>query len=305
MPSLTIFTAPKPFTDAHIATIQRNAIQNWQRLGDVQIVLLGDESGMAEVAAEFGVIHLAQTRRNASGTPLVSSMFALARQVSDSPLLMCTNADMLYLPDAVESARCAAAQRSRFLLVGQRWDLDVRAALDLGAGWESRLAERVRKQGSLHLPAGSDYFIFPSDLYLDVPDFAIGRSGWDNWMIYHARQQGWDVIDATRAVTAIHQNHDYSHLPGGQPHYNQPESHENIARAGGSAKLYTILDADWQMQDGRIFKPRLTLLRFLRRMEMLCAPKQNGAQTKTRAGTLRGWLARRFRRLRRRLTGSL
>ena len=30
-----------------------------------------------------------------------------------------------------------------------------------------------------------------------MPDFAIGRAGWDNWMIYHARQQGWPVIDGT------------------------------------------------------------------------------------------------------------
>ena len=33
MTELTIFSAPKAFRDAHIATIQRNAIRSWQALG--------------------------------------------------------------------------------------------------------------------------------------------------------------------------------------------------------------------------------------------------------------------------------
>ncbi len=56
---LTIFSAPKPFTDPHINTIQRNAIQSWQQMGsDVEVILVGEEDGMADVAAEFEVTHL-------------------------------------------------------------------------------------------------------------------------------------------------------------------------------------------------------------------------------------------------------
>ena len=32
-PLLTLFTAPKPFTNPHIALIQRNAIRSWMALG--------------------------------------------------------------------------------------------------------------------------------------------------------------------------------------------------------------------------------------------------------------------------------
>ena len=35
-------------------------------------------------------------------------------------------------------------------------------------------------------------------------------------MIYRARSLGIPVIDATRAVTAVHQDHDYSHVPEGR-----------------------------------------------------------------------------------------
>jgi hypothetical protein len=149
------------------------------------------------------------------------------------------------------------------------------------------------------MPSGSDYFLFPHDLFSEIPDFAIGRAGWDNWMIFHARQQGWPVIDATPSILVIHQDHDYSHLPGGKPHYEHPESQVNQDLAGGSANLYMVLDSDRQLVDGRIRRPRLSLLRLLRGAEMSLTPP--GSQ---RRG-LRWKLARLFRRLRRRITGSL
>ena len=50
MAFLTIFTAPKPFTNPHINIIQRNAIQSWMRLKDVEVLLIGDEAGIPEAA---------------------------------------------------------------------------------------------------------------------------------------------------------------------------------------------------------------------------------------------------------------
>src|SRR5438132_908480 len=42
---------------------------------------------------------------------------------------------------------------------------------------------------------------------------AVGRPGWDNWLIMDIRRRGVDLIDASRIVRPIHQNHDYSHVP--------------------------------------------------------------------------------------------
>ncbi len=305
MAYITIFSAPKPFVDPHITTIQRNAIRNWQRLGDVEVLLMGDERGMNDAAALTGVRHVAQVRRNAKGTPFVSDMFAQARAISDSPLLMCANADMLFLPDLLPAVHLAAQQFNAYLIVGQRWDLDLREPLDFGGGWAEQLKHDLDRSARLHIPAGSDYFIFPRHLYDAMPDFTIGRSGWDNWMIYQARRQGWMVIDATQAITAIHQNHDYSHLPGGQPHYNLDESQENIRLAGGAANLYTILDADRQMRNGKIGRPQPTLLRLLRQAEVSLTVAPSESRTKSQIEIGRAWAARRLRRLRRRLIGSL
>lgn len=300
MSELTIFSAPKPFTNPHINIIQRNAIQSWSHLGpQVQVLLVGEEDGLAQAAAEYQVPLLPDVKRNESGTPLVSSIFDLARQVSQSPLLAYVNADVLLLPHFVEAALQVASQLESFLIIGQRWDLDVRSLLDFSAGWEQRLQSDLRQRGRLHLPAGSDYFIFPRALFDEMPEFAIGRAGWDNWMIFHARQQGWPVVDGTPSIQVIHQDHDYSHLPGGKAHYELPESRVNEALAGGSANLYMVLDSDRQLVHGRVQHPRWTWLRSLRRVETWLTPADG-----SRKG-LRWQIARRARRLRRRLTGSL
>ena len=104
MPLITLFSAPKPFTNPHIAMIQRNAIKSWTLLSDVEVILLGEEEGLAEAAKELGVKHIAHVASNANGTPLISSMFKLARENSSSDLLCIINADMILMPDFVESA---------------------------------------------------------------------------------------------------------------------------------------------------------------------------------------------------------
>ena len=280
--------------------IQRNAIQSWQHLGpDVDVLLVGEEPGLADTAAEFKITLLPQVQRNEVGTPLVSSIFELARAESTSSLLVYVNADILLLPDIVDGAHKVADLAQDFLVVGQRWDLDMQTELEFTPGWEKHLRDDVLSRGRLHLPAGSDYFIFPRNLFTGMPDFAIGRAGWDNWMIYYASQQGWLVVDGTPSITVIHQDHDYGHLPDGKPHYTMDESRENEAMAGGSANLYMVLDSQKQLRDGVLRTPSPSLVRTLRQGEVWLTPPDG-----TRQG-IRWSLARRLRRLRRRLTGSL
>ena len=269
MPLITLFSAPKPFTNPHIAMIQRNAIKSWTLLPDVEVILLGEEIGLAEVAKELGVKHLPAVARNESGTPLISSMFQLARENSNSELLCIINADMVLMPDFVEAARRSRMLRDKYALLSQRWDYDITKPINFAAGWESQLVEAVRKQNQLHRPAGSDFFLFPKACYADIPNFIIGRAGWDNWMIYKARAEKWAVIDCTPSVMIVHQNHDYSHLPGGKPHYEHPDTNENIRLAGGQANIrYTILDSTHQLANGKLTRPKLTYLRFMRKVEL-------------------------------------
>ncbi|HQU35636.1 MAG: hypothetical protein IPM31_04035 [Anaerolineae bacterium] len=269
MTLLTLFSAPKPFTNPHIAMIQRNAIRSWTLLYDVEVILLGEETGLAEAARELGVKHIPNVARNESGVPLISSMFQLAREHSDSDLLCIVNADMILMDDFIEAAKHVKSQRSKFVLLSQRWDLDVTQPLEFANDWQDKLRSMAYAVGSLHRPAGSDFFLFPKSCYQDVPNFTIGRAGWDNWMIYKARKEGWAVIDCTPSVMIVHQNHDYSHLPDGKSHHEHPETNENIRLAGGQANVrYTILDATHQLADGKLIRPKMTSLRLTRKLEL-------------------------------------
>jgi hypothetical protein len=197
-------------------------------------------------------------------------MFELARRNSNSDLLCIINADMILMSDFVEAARRSRILRDKFVLLSQRWDSDVTQPIEFTNGWEDQLRSTVHASGSLHRPAGSDFFLFPLSTFHEIPPFTIGRAGWDNWMIYQARAENWSVIDCTPSLMIVHQNHDYRHLPGGKPHYEHPDTNENIRLAGGEANIrYTVVDATHQLRNGKLVRPPMTYLRFMRGLELM------------------------------------
>lgn len=269
MPVLTLFTAPKPFTDPHISTIQSNTLRNWRALGEnIEVVVIGDEPGIADVCQSLNITHLPDVRCNEKGTPLISSIFDLARSVNDSPYLAYFNADILVLPGLIESLGVIAKNKKQFLAVGQRWDLNVEESLSFASGWEKALREKVQQNGKLHGQTGSDYFMYPRECFKDIPDFAVGRAGWDNWMIFHARWQHWPVVDLSEAVTIVHQNHDYAHLPGGIKHFYQPETADNVRMAGGRRTIFKLSDATHELVDHKFKRKTLDWHSFWREVEI-------------------------------------
>jgi len=267
-PYLTLFTAPKAFTDPHTSLIQHNALRSWQAMGDlVSVVVVGDEEGIAEAAKAYGFTHRPDVRLNKLGTPLISSIFELGRQENDSPFLAYVNADIILFPEILDVIRTVASQAEQFLLIGQRWDLEVLQPLTFEGNWVPALKNTMHKDGELHSRTGSDYFIFPRSCFQDIPDFSVGRAGWDNWMIYQARRQGWLAVDCSAELDIIHQEHDYRHLPEGKPHYRLPETGENIRLAGGRRTIFLLDDASHRMVDGKLQKMPLTWTRFWREFQ--------------------------------------
>lgn len=242
---LTIFTTPKPFR-GHIGVIQTNAIQSWVLLRpEPEVILFGSEEGTAEVASRFGIRHIAEVECNEYGTPLVSSIFSIAQDVASHQLMCYVNADIILISDFLTAIR--QVQRQSFLIVGQRWDVDVKEPVDFDKpDWEACLRTRVTEEGKLHPKSGIDYFVFSRGLYNDIPPLAIGRGVWDNWLIYRARSLKAPVIDATEAITAIHQNHDYSHHTGGIMGIQEgPERKRNIELMGGVDHAFSLDYATW------------------------------------------------------------
>lgn len=252
---LTIFSIPKPFA-GHIGLIQRNALASWRRLAPAaEIILFGADAGVAEAAREFGARHVPDLATNAYGTPLISAAFARVGALSERPHLLYSNADMLYdrsLFTALDQLRPLPV----FLCSGRRWDMDIRC--DLTRADEStwaRLFATATTQGRLHGPAGMDYFLFPRSLQVPLPEFAVGRPGWDSWMVWWCRTTDRPVVDATQSVTAVHQNHDYSSLPLGYQHWRGPERELNVRAAGGLTHMLTLREASHELVPGGLRRP--------------------------------------------------
>jgi len=268
-PLLTLFTAPKPFLDPHIALIQENAIRSWLQLGErAQVVVVGDEVGLAEACQRLGVLHLPGVARSVYGTPLISSIFGLARGVNRSPFLTYLNADIILFPDFLEHLLEVSRLADKFLMVGQRYDLAVTELIDFSEGWSEKLRDKMKKDGHLHPKTGSDYFAYPRNTFDQIPEFAVGRAGWDNWMIYRARRMHWKLVDASPSVDIIHQDHDYAHLPGGQSHYRLPETGENIILAGGRRTIFDLNDATYLLVGGQLVPQESGWTRFWREFEI-------------------------------------
>ncbi len=266
---LTLFAIPKAF-QGHVGVIQRNAILSWMQLRPrPEIILLGDDDGTAEIAAEFGLKHIPNIARNEYGTPLMNSMFEVAQHQGTGPLFAYINADIILMSDFMQALQRVPFER--FMLTGQRWNLDFNQPLATDSDWAADLRDRVAQKGQQEGPQAMDYFVFSRDTYVEVPPFAIGRLCFDNWMLYQALSLNIPVIDASEAIMAVHQNHDYNHHPEGREWiFSGPEAQRNLQLLGGLHHTYFMLDlASWQLSPRSLRRPPFSWQRLERQLDML------------------------------------
>jgi len=248
---LTIFSTPKPFR-GHIDIIQRNAIQSWKHIHpDVEIILIGSEEGTAESARFLGVRHIPEVERNECGTKYLRSIFDQAQAHAQHGTLCYVNCDIVLLSDFAFALDRVMQRFSRFLMVGRRWDSDVREPIDFGQpNWQENLRRNALISNHQRPPQWIDYFAFSRGVYLNIPPFVIGRPGWDNWLVWNARASGAKVIDASGTIVAIHQNHDYSYHPEGEAGVWQGvEAQRNYALLEDGRCFRTIDNANFRLTE--------------------------------------------------------
>jgi len=242
---LTIFTTAKPFR-GHIRIIQRNALQSWKALHpEIEIILFGADEGAAEAAQEFGLRHEPQVERNEWGSKRLDYLFAQAQTIARNEILCYINCDIILMQDFWRAIERVRAMHREFLMVGRRWDTYISEPLAFERrDWAEELRSVASRCGRKCTAEWIDYFAFSRGLYgPDMPPFVL-RVFWDNWLVWKALDAGKPVIDASRAVMAVHQNHDYSYHPQGKAGiWSGEEAELNGQLAGGWRHLRTIADA--------------------------------------------------------------
>lgn len=257
MSKLTIFTSPKAFRGI-FDVIQRNAIQSWTVLQPrPEIILVGDDFGVAEAARKYGCIHAQGLAANEYGTPLISSIFSLAQQVASNDLLCYLNSDIILLSDFIPamSAALDLINSERFLLVGRKTTVEIREPIDFA---NNDCEVSLRKKAAASGWQGtydSDFFVFRKGMLLDVPAFAIGRCYWTQWFMYDTRRKNAPMIDMTNVILSVESRHDYSHVAstGNAKRISGVEFRLN-RRLFKGCRYYTTVDASHVMTKSGLVK---------------------------------------------------
>jgi len=219
---LTIATMVRPF-EGEFLEIQRNCLLNWVELSD-DVILVGDtEAGAADMAKDFEC-RLLPCRRNAEGVKLVNDVIKVVMENAREEWILFTGAETRYTSKvglAINGA-IEANLGDNVLIVGQRHDV------------------LPGKPPSLRHGGCIEYFLFHGDPWGDLPEFAAGRPGYDNCLVWKAVDNGVPVIDATAVIRAMHQDHGSRHRTGVLAKRNRKTMHEECGYAEVKNATYAM-----------------------------------------------------------------
>ncbi len=235
---LTFFTTLKPFRDPHIARIQENALRSWIALRPrCEILILGEGEGVGDIALKLGLRHIPEVLANEKGLPFISSLFECGQQEARFPLLCYVNGDIIFFNDFLQAIQRVKNELKNFLIVGRRWDVDITH--------DEKITFVLKQRAILQGYSAMDYFVFPSGMFAQIPPLVVGRPGWDNWMIFHAKSRHIPLVDITAVTAVLHQNHDSLAEAKKPPRISDESAKRNFAAAGGLTYMLTLRDADW------------------------------------------------------------
>lgn len=248
---LTIFGTCKPFEREEDIVNQTTAIKSWTLLKPkADVMLLGRDKGVAELAAKLGCRHARKIETSKRGTPIVGSLFAKARRHARFDIMGYVNTDVVLLQDLMEATRIVSAKLPRFLMIGHKWCVYPKGPLPIGEGprWRDetrRLATLWGKPRRSDL-GGSDFFVYSEGVYdIDFPLMYLGRRRWDLWLVGIVLKRGIPVVDVTKDVFAMHLNHREWLRPS-------EEVRHNVNVIGSGVCRGTIQKATWTLKNGKL-----------------------------------------------------
>ena len=206
---ITLFTTFQ-YYDGKAASY-RNTIRIWGKLAPfVRPVLyyVHGEDYLAEFARKHGWSVYRCPMVSKGNMPVLRSMFLHAQTINETtPFYGYANGDILFdsnLVTTLEALKHARDQFKQILVTGQRIDYNLESDQELHS---LSTVSQLASVGKLHPSHAQDYFIsthsgFPWE---SIPDFVVGRVGYDNWLVATAINRNFSVIDVTATVTALHQ----------------------------------------------------------------------------------------------------
>jgi len=266
---ITLFTTTKIFSGI-FKIIQTNALNSWRAISPgIQIIILGNSYGSKDAAKVIDAEYVPDVKCSPEGTPLLSDLFDIAQKRAKYNILAYVNADIILPKNLLSEIHLLDNKFNRFLMVGHRWDMDIDKIIDFNTKIEQiKFWNSIKKNSKKHACTGIDYFIFKKGMYQKLPEFVIGRWGWDNWLIWKARRHMVPVIDGSKNIIAIHQNHGYKYhnISSIEDSKKGSEAKHNIKLINN--RHLNILDSTHLLSGNKIIKKRdkESKIRYLHRL---------------------------------------
>jgi hypothetical protein len=265
---ISFLTSAKPFA-GQTGINQLKALKSWLALSpDVEVILYGYAEGADEVSKNLGIRYVPQMESALSGSPYFNAIADHARQYARHDIQAYVNCDILLTKSVLKAI--ASITLDKFLILGQRIDLHRDAEIDIERSDVVNQLIELQKHNkvSLHHPGGMDYFIFPRGLWNGISPLIIGRRAFDSGLVAFCLKNKIPIIDASYAVVAIHQFHDYQHLRGGEAELvNGPDAGHNFRHSHTKHSGLEVSDAGWTLRSGKLEKTNRRR-DFLRRAEL-------------------------------------
>ena len=193
-PLISIIACFKGF-DTYAAEGQRRALRSWMTYRPyVEIIMLCDDFGVAQVAKENWIKHVPGVEVTRHGVPYWKSVVLLGQQHASAPYVMFVNGDIVLRGSIIEPVLALTSRGiTDFVLSGRRYDVNASAHSEhsLPVGWETSNAPVEELQRALDPSHGNfgeamrmDYFVFPRGKLnaKTTPNFQIGMLKWDGWL---------------------------------------------------------------------------------------------------------------------------
>ncbi len=257
---ITILTAFKNFSGDD-SVRQCRALDSWRNaFPEADIIAYGKPVIPSGVISEYHLRQFVDIPMANGRLVRIDAMFAHAQRTGRNMRQMYVNGDMIL---GADFARAMNGLPHRFALaVGQRWDCDLPADKRINNSADvAAIQTDAKSNGSLHPPNGMDYFVYSKGDLADIGALYLGAVGWDNYMVARALTRRMSVIDMTPSVVAVHQNHGYGYLKGGQAELEAGEAaQQNLRLLAGVSRghRYWTIDATHELVDGSIRPARRT-----------------------------------------------
>lgn len=210
---LTLFTTW--VYDEQKFSVNNKTLHNWKMLPNVNLVVFvsDGDTKVEEISRQAGWTVLPVTLE-AAGTPVLPAMFHDVMMKYKSRYYGFANGDILFtkkLTDTLEQIACQVESGSitdekGILIVGRRINVPADKLTDESALSWWKLEQFSNQYGKLFQSDAEDYFItdskYPWATFLPV---AVGRRGFDNYVVAYSRYVNITVIDASESIQCIHQ----------------------------------------------------------------------------------------------------